>query len=321
MDVISENGHLFLGSRLKRLSDRFLTDAAKIAHSLGFVDLYPSQTVLIAALLQTPPISVTNLARNLGLSQPAVTRNLNILKAQGYIEFVRTKNDQRQRLVSLSNKGRELAKQLEQRLWGNIEDVVTQICNESSPDFVDHIEKLERILDIASFEERFKSYMKKPEIEEVEIVDFVDQLTQDFYDINKEWISDDFVMEEIDEYVLSNPRAAIIADGGAILLAKTRKLGVVGTCALMKASDDWFELTKMGVRKSARGLKIGEKLLVATLEKAKTMEITKLFLLTNKKNQAAIHLYEKLGFIHSQEVMDLFGHEYERCNVAMLYVG
>ena len=46
-----------------------------------------------------------------------------------------------------------------------------------------------------------------------------------------------------------------------------------------------------------------------------------LFLLTNKKCEAAIHLYEKNGFVHCEEIMQKFGCAYERCDVAMHYKG
>jgi RimJ/RimL family protein N-acetyltransferase len=49
------------------------------------------------------------------------------------------------------------------------------------------------------------------------------------------------------------------------------------------------------------------------------MGIERLYLLTNTKCTAAIHLYEKLGFEHDAEVMERFGRRYERCNVAMSY--
>lgn len=39
----------------------------------------------------------------------------------------------------------------------------------------------------------------------------------------------------------------------------------------------------------------------------------------DQKCAAAIHLYEKLGFVHDAEIMRLFGARYERCDVAMSY--
>ena len=49
------------------------------------------------------------------------------------------------------------------------------------------------------------------------------------------------------------------------------------------------------------------------------MGAEKLYLLSNAKSAAAIHLYEKLGFVHDEGVMRDYGGRYQRCDVAMLY--
>ena len=74
-----------------------------------------------------------------------------------------------------------------------------------------------------------------------------------------------------------------------------------------------------GVRETARGLKAGEFLLEAVITRAQTMGAAKLYLLTNHICEAAIHLYEKLGFVHDGQIMAEYGARYERCDVAMRY--
>src|SRR5262249_29036857 len=140
--------------------------------------------------------------------------------------------------------------------------------------------------------------------------------------INAEWIEEMFALEAADIQLMSQPRKQIIDKGGTVLFAETSDLGVVGTCAIMKSRNGWYELTKMGVSKTARGRKTGEFLLVKAIERARAMGIAdRLYLLTNKKCAAAVHLYEKLGFEHDTEIMRLFGARYERCDVAMRFNG
>lgn len=126
-------------------------------------------------------------------------------------------------------------------------------------------------------------------------------------------------MEDVDRDVLQNPRERIIEPGGVILFVRAEGLGIVGTCALRKSGPGSYELTKMGVLESARGLKAGEFLLAAVIERAKTLGADTLYLLSNAKSAAAIHLYEKLGFKHDAGIMQEYGAHYERCNVAMRY--
>ncbi len=152
---------------------------------------------------------------------------------------------------------------------------------------------------------------------ELRIVEFRDDLAQAFHDINAEWIEAMFVMEATDRKVLENPREMIIDRDGVVLFVEADDLGIVGAVALMKTSEGVYELTKMGVLESARGLMAGEFLLAACIDRARTMDMASLYLLTNHICAAAIHLYEKAGFRHDAEIMEQYGKTYDRCDVAM----
>ena len=151
------------------------------------------------------------------------------------------------------------------------------------------------------------------------IHEYNDELAPTFHAINAEWISAMFTLEQTDIDVLENPRAAIIEPGGTILFVEAVGLGIIGTCALQQTAPGKFELTKMGVTSAARGLKAGEFLLVAMIERARTMRAKQLYLLTNHDCAAAIHLYEKAGFRHDAAIMEQYGARYARCDVAMAY--
>jgi N-acetylglutamate synthase-like GNAT family acetyltransferase len=153
------------------------------------------------------------------------------------------------------------------------------------------------------------------------IREFSDDLAPAFHAINAQWIAAMYRLEETDREVLENPRARIVDPGGAILFVEAKGLGIVGACALQKTDTGCFELTKMGVLEAVRGRKAGEFLLHAVIARAKAMRAETLYLLSNRKSAAAIHLYEKLGFVHDAEIMARFGARYERCDVAMRYVG
>lgn len=148
---------------------------------------------------------------------------------------------------------------------------------------------------------------------------YAPDLDETFHRINAEWIGEMFTLEQNDIDMLTNPRERIIDGGGDILFVEAPDTGVIGTCALIRMGEGVFELTKMAVSSAARGRKAGEFLLAATLDRARAMGIETLYLLTNRKCAAAIHLYEKLGFEHSAEIMERYGKRYARCDVAMLY--
>lgn len=151
------------------------------------------------------------------------------------------------------------------------------------------------------------------------IREYSEALAPYFHDINAEWISSMFRLEDTDREVLENPGTKIIQPGGVILFVEHETLGIVGACALQKTGTSSYELTKMGVRESVRGQKAGEFLLSAIIERAASLKADPLYLLTNSKCAPAIHLYEKLGFVHDARIMEQYGARYERCDVAMRY--
>jgi GNAT superfamily N-acetyltransferase len=153
------------------------------------------------------------------------------------------------------------------------------------------------------------------------IIPFTDDLAPAFHAINAEWIEAMYVMEPADRDVLENPRARIIDRGGDILFVAAEGLGIVGACALRRTAGASIELTKMGVTAAARGSGAGAFLLAAVIARGLAIGADPLYLLSSRKSEAAIHLYERHGFAHDTDIMQQFGTAYERCNVAMRYIG
>lgn len=311
-DLLADLGYLFLGSRLKRLAERLQADAAKIIADAG-LPLQPSHMPLLAALDRYGSLTVGQAADILGVSQPAITRTLKGLLALGLVASTADRTDAREKTVSLTKEGRAAMAKTRRRVWATIEPAATRLCQGLSGDLLSQVAGVESRLDHRSLFERATSRLP------VEISDYTDDHAQAFYDIGAEWINAAFSMEPADREVLENPRARILDPGGAILFASTKEHGVIGTCALYKTAPGVFEVTKMGVRASARGLKAGEALLHAIIARAKELGAKQLFLLTNKKALAAIHLYEKVGFLHDEELLAKYGARYARAEVAMRY--
>jgi DNA-binding MarR family transcriptional regulator/GNAT superfamily N-acetyltransferase len=312
-DTLADLGPAFLGSRLKRLSDRLQAEATAVlqAHDLP---IQPAQQVLLAALKQDGALTIGALAQRLRLSQPTITRTVQGLVDQGLVAVSRGARDLRHKTLSLTEDGARVIGAAQREIWPRVAAAVTELCDGGEQALLDQISALEARLDARSLVDRVTAARG------LTVREFSDDLAGAFYAINAAWISQMFTLEENDVTLLENPRALIVDKGGAVLFAQTPDLGVVGTCAIMRMKDGWFELTKMGVLEAARGRKVGEFLLAAALERAEAMGVAdRLYLLTNRKCAAAIHLYEKLGFQHDAEIMALFGGRYERCDVAMRY--
>ncbi|WP_206244547.1 bifunctional helix-turn-helix transcriptional regulator/GNAT family N-acetyltransferase [Novosphingobium terrae] len=312
-DVLKDYGDLFLGSRLKRLAERLQADAARIIREAG-LPIQPAQFPMLAAIHRYGPITVGKAVEVLGISQPVVTRTLAGLMEMGLLETTRDGADQRQKTIRFTSAGQAMMAQGTVSVWPRVDAAVKGLCEGLEGPFLTQIAQMEAALDRQSLENRVLS--QPPALS---IRPYADDLAEAFHRINAEWVQAMFTLEENDIQILTRPRELIIDQGGEILFIETPDAGIVGTCALIRMGEGVFELTKMGVSAAARGRKAGEFLLAAMLDKARAMKIETLYLLTNRKCEAAIHLYEKLGFVHSEEIMELYGKRYERCNVAMIY--
>ena len=137
--------------------------------------------------------------------------------------------------------------------------------------------------------------MNNSEIAELEIIDFLPVHKTAFRSLNHEWINKYFELEELDREILDYPEKNILAPGGFILMALYQG-EVVGTCALLKVSENRFELGKMAVTEKVQGLKIGQLLVQAAITKAREAGAANLVLYSHHKLAPALHVYRKFGF-------------------------
>jgi putative acetyltransferase len=135
-----------------------------------------------------------------------------------------------------------------------------------------------------------------------------------FKELNEAWITSDFELEPSDREVLDNPRSKILSIGGEICIAELDR-EAVGCCALVPIARHEYELAKMTVSDAARGHGVGRKLLAFAIDHARTLGARRLYLESNTKAAAAIHLYEELGFRHL--AAPEHASKYTRANVFM----
>lgn len=317
-DILENMSYLALGSRLKRLAETLQAGAARAHADMGY-PIQPSHFPLLAALHTTGPMTVSEAVEALGVSQPAVTRTLTALKEMGLVTGRQFENDNRIKQLSLTAEGADLVASLKANLWPHIHAVARDLASGPDADFLEQVSRIESRLKTAPLDERIRQQRQNNPLNRLKIREYEPALAADFEAITREWVSTMFSLEENDLRIIENPQELIIDRGGTILFVEAEDLGIIGTCALMPVEGASFELTKMGVLETARGRNAGEFLMQNVLQRARSLKMDELFLLTNRKCAAAIHLYEKFGFRHDDQIMQRFGARYQRCNVAMSY--
>jgi GNAT superfamily N-acetyltransferase len=154
--------------------------------------------------------------------------------------------------------------------------------------------------------------LEEPESPTVEIVDFRLEHASAFRQMNVDWITRYWEVEDADRLYLDHPQEKILDPGGAILMALYDG-EAVGTVALIPMGGGSYELAKMAVDERARGKGIGWRLGRAVLDRAREVGATRVYLESNTILEPAIKLYRKLGFTPVQGDAS----PYDRCNVQM----
>ena len=118
-----------------------------------------------------------------------------------------------------------------------------------------------------------------------------------FKQLNLEWLKAYELFEYADLQYLDNPQSKILEQGGRILMAINDNF-VIGTCAIIMETSNTAELAKLAVSPDAQGEGVGRMLAMESVKEARKMGLKKIFLVSNKKLDRAIRLYESFGFKH-----------------------
>ena len=148
----------------------------------------------------------------------------------------------------------------------------------------------------------------------LKIVTFDPVYAADFKRLNLVWLDWYFQVEPIDLEVLNDPEETIIKPGGMIFFALLDG-AVVGTCALIRHTEDLFELSKMAVADTHQGKGIGTQLLSHAIAWARSQSIEQLFVETNTVLESAVRHYQRLGF--RMTAYDSSDAHYDRTNLKL----
>lgn len=311
MDILQQVGAAALGSRFRRLAEKFTADAASLYKWYG-VELEPSWFPILYLLSDHKSVAITEIASLTGQSHPFISKTIRQMKAKELVHSLPSAKDKRINKIALTEKGLSEWRALQPQL-SDVSSAMQTLLEEVDSEFVKRLDRLDNALDQESFYNRVKAERRQRECTDIKIIEFDLEYQNAFYELNKRWIQRYFTLEPADLKALTSPKEYILDNGGKILLAQTKNGDICGTVALIAMNPGVYELAKMAVDDNYQGLGIGEKLGYAAIEFAKSKGASKLFLESNRKLVPAIHLYTKLGFVEVESIAS----PYERCDIQM----
>lgn len=158
-DFLKELEYLGVTARLKRLSDAFSTGIRELYKAAG-VDIEPSWHLVFIKLKRQGQCTMTELAGDFHMSQPAVTRVIGRMVRKGYVTVSRGEQDGRTKVLRLSAKAERRLPQFE-RIWqagkASIRDMLR-----ANKNFLGCLDKLEAEVRRRDFRERAMRHLENP---------------------------------------------------------------------------------------------------------------------------------------------------------------
>lgn len=148
----------------------------------------------------------------------------------------------------------------------------------------------------------------------MKIVPYEKKYKEDFIEMNKEWISKMFVIEEEDLSVLNNIECTLEAGGQIFFAINDDDDEVLACCMIAPLPNGEWEIEKFCAKGMYTGTGAGSACLKACIDYAMEKCVEKVVIVTNTKCEQAIHLYKKFGFIEVPVDKEKF--PFERANIA-----
>ena len=155
MNVIDESGLLAISTRLQRLSEQIRKEGFLVYEDNG-IDFEPKWFPVIYTLHIRPVLSVIELAAEIGYTHPSTISLLRELEKEKLIRSKKDKQDERKRMLQLTEKGRKLVERM-QPVWTIIVGAMTELTDTRN-NLMKAIIEVEERLKEKSFFERAKAY-------------------------------------------------------------------------------------------------------------------------------------------------------------------
>jgi len=126
MNYYQSLGYLVLGSRLKRLSEVFLSEINKAYRAEGIV-FETTWFPVFYLLSKNKSLSIQELCEQIEVSHPAASQLVTNLKSKGLVVTETSAEDARKQLVKLSPEGKKLLKKI-MPVWDAILETMEEVA-------------------------------------------------------------------------------------------------------------------------------------------------------------------------------------------------
>ncbi len=296
MKVYEMAGELMIGSRLKRLSEKFLSDVSKVYKSEGI----PFETAYFPVfylLKLHGTLTVSHVARELEITQSGASQMINTLVKKGLVRYDKDKDDKRIRIASFTPRGVQLLGRVEP-VWESIGTCFREILEEGDNSrylFQAMGEIEESIAQKNLFSRVSKDLKKRQLLKKVVFFPYDPSLEEGYKALALSWLAENSFAGSNDTDFINKTDRMVETGRGILRLAKIEN-DVVAAFYLSKIGGNRAEILIFGVADSRRHLDLAQLLLSRLLETMKEEKITGVSIKLNRRLAPLIRLFRGAGF-------------------------
>lgn len=149
-DFLQSLKYIGFTARIKRLSDGLLYDAIRVYKNTD-IGIEPNWHLVFLLLKEKEKLTVTEIAKKLGFSHPAIIKIIKKMRENDYLESIQDEKDHRKTYLKLSEKSIKELPELEKN-WNHIQSVIQEFADD---DFLHKLSIIEEKLLEESLFERY----------------------------------------------------------------------------------------------------------------------------------------------------------------------
>lgn len=295
MNFYQRTGELIFGTRLKRISDRFLMDVSRVYKSLK-IPFEMSWFPLFYLLNEKGKMSVSEIAKELEITQSAVSQLVGSLEKKGYLCFINDVSHRRRRYVCFTRKGRDLIRVLAP-IWDSILRSMRELLDEGeySAYLLKALEEVEGAMKNPDIYDRVKADLETTRLGDPEVTDYDDSCKPSFHDLILKWIIDNHEDEPLEKDLINNPDTWIDTRGNVILTAKMNG-HCIGILAAGIREEEEAEIFCFIIDKKWMNHPVSVRLLQKGIERLRIDGIETLRIRLNRRRKEAMRICKNAGF-------------------------
>lgn len=287
---------------IRKLSRSMIRELGVLSNDCCGTSLTVSQTHSLIEIEAKTPLRQGVLAQILKLDKSTIARIVNKLKSDGLIQIETVEHDSRQKLLSLSEKGRRVVDKIHSMANSQVQAALSQMSGKEREETLLGLKNYNRALKLSSALQKYH-IAKITKKDSPGVAQLIKTVMTEFgaggpgFAIHDQEVANMFA-------AYRGPRSiyfVITKNDGTVV-------GGAGIAPLAGSGPEICELRKMYFMPEIRGLGLAQKLIELCLAAASEFGFTHCYLETFMTMKQAKILYEKNGFLPLKKPMGKTGH-------------